>query len=297
MVCTLVYLVWRIGWTMPDGAARWLGVPFLVLELHGFLALVLFVITTWDVEPTRERLRTAPITGPQPRVTVLVATYDERLERLLPTVAAVLAMHGDHETWILDDGDRPEVAEMAAALGARYVTRPVHDHAKAGDLNSALRLVTTELIAVFDADHVPEPDFLTRTVPYFADERLALVQTPQDFYNTASFEHHHPGSSLHEESLFYRVIQAGKHTAGAAFWCGTNAVLRVSALREVGGVATETLTEDFHTTMRLHRAGWRTAYHNEVLASGLAAGTPAAFYAQRRRWGPVPCRCCAPTTP
>ncbi|MGY1631546.1 glycosyltransferase [Geodermatophilus sp. SYSU D01186] len=285
VVCTLVYLVWRIGWTMPDGDALWLGVPFLVLELHGFVALVLFVVTTWNVEPTRERLRTAPRTGRQPSVTVLVATYNERLEVLLPTVAAVLAMDGDHETWILDDGDRREVAEMAAALGARYVTRPVHDHAKAGNLNSALRLVTTDLIAVFDADHVPEPDFLTRTVPYFADERLALVQTPQDFYNTASFEHHRPGSALHEESLFYRVIQAGKHNAGAAFWCGTNAVLRVSALREVGGVATETLTEDFHTTMRLHRAGWRTAYHNEVLASGLAAGTPAAFYAQRQRWG------------
>ncbi|SFL88664.1 glycosyltransferase [Geodermatophilus ruber] len=285
IACTVVYLVWRIGWTMPSGDALWLGIPFLLLELHGFVALVLFVVTTWDVTPTRERLRTPPKAGPQPSVTVLIATYNEQLEVLLPTVTAVLAMDGDHETWILDDGDRPEVAEMALALGARYVTRPVHDHAKAGNLNHALRMVTTDLIAVFDADHVPEPDFLIRTVPYFADPQLALVQTPQDFYNQSSFEHHHPGSALHEESLFYRVIQAGKHNAGAAFWCGTNAVLRVSALRSVGGVATETLTEDFHTTMRLHAAGWRTAYHNEVLASGLAAGTPDAFYAQRRRWG------------
>jgi cellulose synthase (UDP-forming) len=285
VACTLVYLVWRIGWTLPSGDALWLGLPFLALELHGFVALTLFVVTTWNVAPTRERLRTPAKAGREPSVTVVIATYDERLEVLLPTVAAVLAMDGDHGTWILDDGDRAEVAEMAAALGARYVTRPVHDHAKAGNLNHALRMVTTDLIAVFDADHVPEPDFLTRTVPYFGDPGLALVQTPQDFYNTASFEHHRPGSALHEESLFYRVIQAGKHNAGAAFWCGTNAVLRVSALRSVGGVATESLTEDFHTTLRLHRAGWRTAYHNEVLASGLAAGTPDVFYAQRRRWG------------
>jgi cellulose synthase (UDP-forming) len=138
---------------------------------------------------------------------------------------------------------------------------------------------------VFDADHVPDADFLTRTLPYFADSRVALVQTPQHFYNTSSFEHVRPGVDLHEESLFYRVIQAGKHHAGAAFWCGTNAVLRVDALRNIGGVATESLTEDFHTTMKLHRAGWRTAYHNEVLARGLAAGGPAAFYAQRHRWG------------
>jgi cellulose synthase/poly-beta-1,6-N-acetylglucosamine synthase-like glycosyltransferase len=285
VTCTLAYLVWRIGWTLPSGDALWVGLPFLVLELHSFVALVLFVVTTWNVAPIRERRCIPPDVGSQPSVTVLIATYDERLEVLLPTVAAVLAMDGDHETWVLDDGNRAEVAELAAALGARYVTRPVHDHAKAGNLNYALRMVTSDLIAVFDADHVPEPDFLTRTVPYFGDPGLALVQTPQDFYNTASFEHHHPGSALHEESLFYRVIQAGKHNAGAAFWCGTNAVLRVSALRSVGGVATETLTEDFHTTMRLHRAGWRTAYHNEVLASGLAAGTPAAFYAQRSRWG------------
>ncbi|GAB3350924.1 glycosyltransferase [Modestobacter lapidis] len=285
VLATMVYLIWRVGWSMPSGAALWIGIPFLLLELHGFVALVLFVITTWDVSPERARTRAPMRAGTEPTVTVLIATYNERLEVLLPTVAAVLAMEGDHETWVLDDGDRLEVAEMANALGARYVTRPVHDHAKAGNLNHALAMVTTDLIAVFDADHVPEEDFLTRTLPYFADPGIALVQTPQDFYNTESFEHMHPGSSLHEESLFYRVIQAGKHNAGAAFWCGTNAVLRVSALRGVGGVATESLTEDFHTTMRLHQAGWRTAYHNQVLASGLAAGSPAAFYAQRLRWG------------
>ena len=281
VLSTGVYLVWRVGWTIPAGPALWVAIPFLLLEVHAFLALLLFVFTTWDVSPTPVP---AP-SGPLPSVTVLIATYNERLEVLLPTVAAVLAMDGEHETWVLDDGDRPEVAVMAASLGARYVARPTHDHAKAGNLNHALALVTTDLIAVFDADHVPEEDFLTRTLPYFSDPRVALVQTPQDFYNTESFEHLRPGSHLHEESLFYRVIQAGKSNTGAAFWCGTNAVLRAGALRDVGGVATESLTEDFHTTMRLHRAGWRTVYHNQVLASGLAAGSPAAFYAQRVRWG------------
>ncbi|MCZ2861085.1 glycosyltransferase [Blastococcus sp. VKM Ac-2987] len=282
VLATAGYLTWRLLATLPEGPALWIAVPFLALELYGGVALVLFVMTTWDVAPATVP---SPRPGPPPSVTVLVATYDEHLDVLLPTVAACLAMAGDHETWVLDDGDRLEVEEMVTALGARYVSRPEHDHAKAGNLNHALALVRTELVAVFDADHVPEPDFLTRTVPYFADERLALVQTPQHFYNTSSFEHLRPGVDLHEESLFYRVIQAGKHHAGAAFWCGTNAVLRADALREIGGVATESLTEDFHTTMKLHRAGWRSVYHNEVLARGLAAGSPDAFYAQRRRWG------------
>ncbi|MGY1826872.1 glycosyltransferase [Blastococcus sp. SYSU DS0541] len=282
VLATAGYLTWRLLVTLPEGPALWLGVPFLALELYGGLALVLFVMTTWDVAPATVP---APRPGPPPSVTVLVATYNEHLDVLLPTVAACLAMEGEHETWVLDDGDRLEVEEMVTALGARYVARAEHDHAKAGNLNHALALVRTDLVAVFDADHVPDPDFLTRTLPYFADERLALVQTPQHFYNTSSFEHLRPGVDLHEESLFYRVIQAGKHHAGAAFWCGTNAVLRAEALREIGGVATESLTEDFHTTMKLHRAGWRSAYHNEVLARGLAAGSPDAFYAQRRRWG------------
>ncbi|MGY1915961.1 glycosyltransferase [Blastococcus sp. SYSU DS0973] len=282
VLATAGYLTWRLVATVPEGPALWLGVPFLALELYGGVALVLFVMTTWNVAPATVP---PPRPGPAPSVTVLVATCDEHLDVLLPTVAACLGMEGDHETWVLDDGNRLEVEEMVTALGARYVSRPEHDHAKAGNLNHALALVRTELVAVLDADHVPDPDFLSRTVPYFADERLALVQTPQHFYNTSSFEHLRPGVDLHEESLFYRVIQAGKHHAGAAFWCGTNAVLRVGALREIGGVATESLTEDLHTTMKLHRAGWRSTYHNEVLARGLAAGSPDAFYAQRRRWG------------
>lgn len=282
VLVTLGYLGWRMLFTMPDGPALWVGVPFLALEVYGAVALILFVQTTWDVRPA---VPAAGCDRPALTVTVLVPTYDEHLDVLLPTVAACLALDGDHETWVLDDGDRFEVEEMVTALGARYVRRPVHDHAKAGNLNHALGMVTTDLVAVFDADHVPDPHFLTRTLPYFDDAGVALVQTPQHFYNTGSFEHLRPGADLHEESLFYRVIQAGKHHAGAAFWCGTNAVLRVGALRDVGGVATDSLTEDFYTTMKLHRAGWRSAYHNEVLARGLAAGGPGAFYAQRRRWG------------
>ena len=281
LLVTWSYLLWRATVTLPEGPALWIGVPFLLLELYGGVALALFVMTTWRVDPQPLPHRT----GPAPSVTVLVPTYNEHLDVLLPTVAACLDLEGEHEVWVLDDGDRLEVAEMVTALGARYISRPEHEHAKAGNLNHALALVRTDLVAVFDADHVPDRHFLTRTLPYFADPGLALVQTPQHFYNTDSFEHLRPGADLHEESLFYRVIQAGKHRAGAAFWCGTNAVLRVRALREIGGVATESLTEDFHTTMKLHRAGWRSAYHNEVLARGLSAGAPEAFYAQRRRWG------------
>jgi cellulose synthase (UDP-forming) len=279
VVATLVYLGWRVGWTMSN-APLWLSVPFLLLEVHAAVSLALFVFSTWDVTPAPRPDLPAEL----PRTAVLIATYNEDLEVLLPTVTAALALEPAHETYVLDDGDRLEVAQMARALGARYLTRPVHDHAKAGNLNSALTHVDADVIAVLDADHVPEPDFLLALLGYFEDPEVALVQTPQEFYNTSSFEHT-ADPEVHEESLFYRVVQPAKNSVNAAFWCGTNALLRVDALRAVGGVATETITEDLHTTLKLHRAGWRTVYHDQVLARGLAAAGPEQFLAQRLRWG------------
>ncbi|HXG39313.1 MAG TPA: glycosyltransferase, partial [Candidatus Limnocylindrales bacterium] len=183
---------------------------------------------------------------------------------------------------------RPAVERLASELGARYLTRPDNRHAKAGNLNHALEVVEADFIAVLDADHVAAPDFLVHTLGYFDDPRVALVQTPQDFYNETSFEHEtqrREPDRFHEQVLFYRVIQPGKNRWGAAFWCGTGAVVRVAALRDVGGVATDTITEDIHTTIRFHRRGWRTVYHNEVLARGLAASDAATYQLQRHRWG------------
>ena len=78
---------------------------------------------------------------------------------------------------------------LAATLGARYLTRPDNADAKAGNLNHALQSIDTDLVAVLDADHIARPDFLRNTIGYFDDPELALVQTPQDFYNLDSFEH------------------------------------------------------------------------------------------------------------
>jgi cellulose synthase (UDP-forming) len=135
------------------------------------------------------------------------------------------------------------------------------------------------------ADHVADGGFLTNTLGYFEDPRVAVVQTPQDFYNLDSFEHDKNRSwfwrarrpiSFNEQRLFYRAIQPGKNRWKAAFWCGTNAVVRTAAIAEIGGIADETVTEDMHTTIRLHRHGWESIYHNELLAQ---------YQAQRLRWG------------
>ena len=138
-----------------------------------------------------------------------------------------------------------------------YVTRPDNRHAKAGNINHALGVLGGELLLVLDADHVPQPDILHATVGYFDDPRLGLVQTPHDFSNQDSFQHFATGK--HDQSMFFEVILPGKDRHGGVFWCGSAAVIRREALLEVGGVATETIAEDFHTTIKMHGGVGRRA--------------------------------------
>ncbi len=290
---SLGYLGWRTLDTLNLNV-WWISLPLLLVEFQAFFSLLLFIFSLWDVNYLTPARKVSAFEG---EIAVLIPTYNEGIEVLLPTVTAALALKPAHQTWVLDDGDRPEIEAMALSLGAFYLTRPDHSHAKAGNINHALDHIDADFIAVFDADHVASPNFLTNTLGYFDDPKVALVQTPQDFYNQHSFEHitdaaNKPGDhrkrvnqAYHEQALFYRVIQAGKNRWNGAFWCGTNAVIRLSSLKAIGGLATETITEDIHTTIRFHRRGWKTVYHNEVLARGLAAATASQYQLQRYRWG------------
>lgn len=292
---TSIYLIWRAAATL-DMSVWWLALPLLGLEVHALLSLLLFVVPLWDLDAAPAAREVDETTL---RVAVFIPTYNEPLDVLLPTVAAAVSVALPHETWVLDDGNRQAVADLAASLGAQYLARPIHDHAKAGNVNYALSRVSADVIVLLDADHVADRNLLRHTLAHFDDPELALVQTPQDFYNVDSFEHQQrrarwlPWSRaaatapqrFSEQELFYRGLQPGRNRLDAAFCCGTGALLRTSALRAVGGLATETVTEDIHTTIRLHRAGWKTVYHNEVLARGLAAADAVQYLQQRVRWG------------
>jgi cellulose synthase (UDP-forming) len=290
LATTAAYLAWRIGAGTVNLAAWWVALPLLAAEIHNAFGLVLFTVALWEVDGGPARGRLAPEDADPAlrgaRVAVLIPTYNEPVEVLLPTVAASVALRPAHETWVLDDGRREEVRRLAERLGARYLTRPDNAHAKAGNLNHALGVVEADIVAVLDADHVPTADFLLATLPYFEDPRIAFVQTPQDFYNLDSFEHEARGDGgvFNEEAVFYRVIAPAKNRWEAPFWCGTCALVRTEALRSVGGVATDSVTEDIHTSIRMFRAGWKGAYHNEVLARGLAPDDAASYLLQRNRW-------------
>lgn len=272
----IYYLIWRFSETLNPQYIVF-SLLLLAAEFQGFLNFLLFTLMTWDISsndplPVLEAFKT---------IDVFVPTYNEDLEILEATLTGCVHMRLNHTTYVLDDGRRPQVKELADRLGCRYLTRPDNKYAKAGNINAALKQTTGELVAVLDADMVPQPDFLEKLVGYFKDDRVAIVQTPQEFYNLDSVQH---TNSWHEQELFYRVIQPGKDNIGATFWCGSPSLLSRKALEDIGGVATESITEDFQTSIRLNAKGWKIRFHNEVLAYGIAAQSLHAFNSQRLRW-------------
>ena len=281
LTCGVWYLNWRLG--SFNAAHPIFSVLLYSAELFGFMTACLNVFMTW-----RLSVRVAPLPAAGLKVDVFIPTYNEDVDLVRRTAMAAQAMDYPHETWILDDGNREAMRDLAQSLGLRYLARTDNAHAKAGNLNHALPHSTADLIATFDADHAPRRDFLTKTLGYFADPLVAFVQTPQDFYNLDSYQNRTDASShvaWSEQSLFFRVIQRGKDYWNAAFYCGSCAVIRRQSLDSIGGFATGTVTEDIHTSLLLHKKGLRSVYHDEALAYGVAPAKIEPFLKQRVRWG------------
>ncbi|ELR97791.1 glycosyltransferase [Gloeocapsa sp. PCC 73106] len=223
----------------------------------------------------------------QPAVDIFIPTYNEPEFILRRTVIGCQALDYPFKTvYVLDDTKRPEMAQLSRELGCKYLTRPDNSHAKAGNLNHALGKTTGELIVVFDADFVPTRNFLKRTVGFFQDKQVALVQTPQSFYNIDPIARNLGLEEIltPEEEVFYRQLQPIKDAAGSVVCSGTSFVVRRKPLEEIGGFVTDSLSEDYFTGIRLSAQGHRLVYLDEKLSAGLAAENIAAHATQRLRW-------------
>ncbi|HEX7288401.1 MAG TPA: glycosyltransferase family 2 protein, partial [Candidatus Angelobacter sp.] len=281
-VFTLRYFYWRLFHTM-NPAARLFFCAFLAAEGLSFFESALFYFTAWS--PTRYS-KPKPLSGRT--VDVFIPTYNEPVDLLRETVLCAVNMRYPHKTFVLDDGQRPEVRKLAEEFGCGYITREDRQHAKAGNLNNALRQTSGEFIVTLDADHVASPELIDETLGFFADENVAVVQGTQDFYNLDSFQHlvnWRTRAGWQQQELFFSVIQPGKDRHNAAFYCGSPGILRRSALDQIGGFPTGTITEDMHTSLRLQKKGWRVLYYNRTLARGLAPQTFTGFATQWQRWG------------
>lgn len=282
-VAAIRYLIWRATDTINPSALWFFGL-FLLAEAMGLVETLLFYFTAWN--PTHHRFRPAL---PDRTVDVFITTYNEPVYMVRETALCAMQIRYPHKTYILDDGNRAEMEELARDLGCYYIKRNSREHAKAGNLNNALFGPTDgEFIVLLDADHVPGPDLIDDTLGLFEDPRVAVVQTPQDFYNLDSFQHRTDWKqeySWQQQELFFSVIQPGKDYWNAALFCGSPAIARRSALQSVGGFATGTVTEDFHTSVRLQAQGYRVVYFNCTVARGLAPQTFGFFAGQWLRWG------------
>jgi cellulose synthase (UDP-forming) len=222
------------------------------------------------------------IEGKKVAVDVFITVYGEPLEVITETVMSAKYILGKHSTYILDDGKSDDVMTLAEQLGVGYIRRDDNEGAKAGNVNNALSKTSGEYFVIFDADHVPEPNFLIETMPPFVTKKVAFVQTPQFYKNTE--ENSIARGAAYTQELFYRFICTGKNRFNAAFCVGTNVVFRRPAVESIGGIYQDSKSEDIWTSVLLHEKGYRTVFIPDVLAEGQAPDNMPAFTKQQLRW-------------
>ena len=231
------------------------------------------------IEQTRELqmyLHGKPIS-----VDVFIPVYGEPVDEIRETAVAARDMYGKHQTYILDDGESDEVKMMAALEGVGYIRRPVHDHAKAGNINYALKQTKGDFFLILDADFVATKEMLYEALPFFENNDMAMVQTPQDYCNAMNFV---SKGAAYMQHVFYAMVMAGKNRFNAAFCVGTCVLFRREAIAQMGGIYDKSKSEDIWTAMTLHENGWRTIYLNKVLAVGKTPETLKAYSKQQLRW-------------
>ncbi|MBW4612595.1 MAG: glycosyltransferase [Desmonostoc vinosum HA7617-LM4] len=290
---TLRYFIWRSLSTLnvadPLNGLFSLGLLFLEIVMLVVNTLQLFfMLNIKDRQREADEKSLAVIHGSfNPSVDILIPTYNEPEFILRRTIIGCQALdYANKKIYLLDDTQRPEIRDLAAELGCKYITRLDNSYAKAGNLNHALANTNSELIVVFDADFIPTKNFLTRTVGFFQNEKIGLVQTPQNFYNTDPIAHNLGLENLitSDEEIFYRLIQPMKDAAGSVICSGTSFVVRRSALEASGGFVIDSLSEDYFTGIHLTAQGHNVIYLNEKLSAGLAAENIAGYVTQRLRW-------------
>jgi len=296
IIATLRYFYYRTVYTLNfDGWINGFFCTVLYLaELYAFIGLLLSYFQTLKL---RDRTPVPLDTRPQSqwfKVDIYIPTYNEEVEIVRKTAVAALAVDypaDKKRVYVLDDGRkyperRKELQKMCDEVGCTLLTRPDNNHAKAGNINTAMKRTDGDLVMILDCDHIPTRDFLQNTVGLFYDPKVTLVQTPHWFYNPDPFERNllTQGRVPVSNELFYKVVQKGNDFWNAAFFCGSAAVIRKDYVLQIGGIAVETVTEDCHTSFRLHSLGYKSAYIDKIMVAGLAPEKFSALVGQQVRW-------------
>lgn len=301
---TLVYLVWRVLYSVPLEAG-WISVAaclvLLAVEVLGFVeSLILYE----SLVGIREHPLPVIADDEYPDVDIFISTYNEPCDLLRRTINGCKhLLYPDKSkvhVWVCDDGHRAEMRELAEAMGVGYFDRPDHKGQKAGNLNSCLSRTSAPYVVTLDADMIVRREFLLKTIPYFVDAekrnaslpddqkiKLGIIQTPQCFYDPDVFQHalYAETRAPNEQDFFYRTIEVAKTSTNSVIYGGSNTVIAREALEAAGGFYTESITEDFATGMLIESAGYVSLGLAEPLASGRTPHTYREHIQQRTRWG------------
>ncbi len=312
MVFSSIYLLWRLFFTLPvhEGPVQ------LALGILLFLAEAITTLGTFELYLSKMRSagkQIQPMDIPPelyPDVDVLIATHNEPVDLLYKTVNACTYMDYPDKSkvhiYLCDDGNRDEVRQLAQQFSVGYLGLANNTHAKSGNYNNALANTHSPLIATFDADMIPQREFLVKTVPYFfaqewvkegdtyrrrrpdeqPEQRIGLVQTPQSFYNQDLFQFNlfMENDIPNEQDFFSREINVMRNASNSVAYTGSNTVILRQAMEDIGGFPYHTITEDFETSLRMQKEGYITYATTETLASGLSTTTVASMIKQRVRW-------------
>ncbi len=222
-------------------------------------------------------------------VDVFITVAGEPVSIVRRTAIAARSMsYPEYKVFLLNDGyvakkkNWKAIEKLANDVGISCITRKISGGAKAGNINYALRKTKGEFVVIFDADMVPHKNFLEKVMPYFADQRVGFVQTPQYYSNNDLNEV--TRGSWQQQEFFFGPIMVGKANKNAAIICGTNFAIRRKALLEVGGMREDNIAEDFLTSLGIYQKGWKARYVPIVLAEGLAPEDLLSYYKQQLRW-------------
>jgi cellulose synthase (UDP-forming) len=224
----------------------------------------------------------------KPKVAVFICAFNEGPETLEGTISsASLMSYENKEIYLLDDSTIPELKRSSRALsekyGIRYVSRENRRGFKAGAINDAVSNLDAKYVMILDSDQCPSYNFLDEIVPIMeGDPNLAFVQTPQYYSNR--FSNKVARAAYYVQHIFYTYICEGKAVTNSMFACGTNMVINVRALKDIGGFDESSVTEDFATSFKFHCKKYRSYFYPRVMVEGEGPESIPAYYSQQMRW-------------
>jgi len=270
-------------------AAFLVATALLVFHLGSWFGRWLFL---WSM---RRPAPVAPVPGLKVAVVTTFVPAAESIDMLAQSLRAMRAMDYPHDTWVLDEGDSPDVAALCQRLGVRHYSRKHRDQFQAtegrfatgtkyGNYNAWLSEIGAtqyQILAAFDPDHIPEKSYLTKILGYFRDPRVAYVQAPQVYYNQdASFI---ARGAAEESYAYYSTHLMASYGMGQTIVVGSHTTQRISALMEVGGFAAHD-ADDLLITLRYRASRWEGVYLPEILALGMTPVDWEGYLRQQIRW-------------